>query len=191
MSAKDNGVYMRKRIPVVATVILVLNIVGYLIETVYGQGVITARFGMYQGALARNEWYRLITSGFLHYGLTHISSNMICLMLFGSSYESAIGSVKFALIYLASLLGAGLIINFFGGNGLHAGASGGVWGLMAAVLVFTLKNHGNPVNILKCIALNLVYSFTSSGVSWQGHIGGGLGGLISAVILLRKPSGHR
>ena len=179
---------MKRRIPIVAVIILVMNIIGYLIELLFGEGTVTRAYGMYQGALQNGEWLRMFTSGFLHYGFTHLSSNMICLMLFGITYEPQMGSVKFALVYLASLIGAGLVVNYFGGNGLHAGASGGIWGIMAAVLILTLKNHGSPVNILKCIALNLVYSFTGSGVSWQGHIGGGIGGLIAALILIRGSS---
>ena len=54
---------------------------------------------------------------------------------------------------------------------LHAGASGAIWGLMTANLVYNLKYHINPIYALRGIVINLVYSF-SAGVSWQGHIGG-------------------
>ena len=65
---------------------------------------------------------------------------------------------------------------------IHAGASGAIWGLMTATLVYNLRNNLNPFYALRGIAINLIYSF-SAGVSWQGHIGGGLGGVIAALFL--------
>ncbi len=178
---------MKIRKPVITIIILILNILGFLLELMFGEDHITALFGMYQGAIGDGQWYRILTSGFFHYGIQHIGSNMLCLVLFGITYEPQMGSKRFLLISLASLLGAGLTINYYGGNSLHAGASGLIWGLMTSILVLSVKNHENPLNVLKCIAFNLLYTFTNSGISWQGHIGGGIAGFIIALILFRDP----
>ena len=89
---------------------------------------------------------------------------------------------RYALIYLIGIIGSGLLINFAGGRGVHAGASGAIWSLMTATLVYNLRNNINPAYALRGIVVNLVYSF-SAGVSWQGHIGGGVAGLLAAAVL--------
>ena len=177
---------MKQKMPV-AIVLIILNTVGFGLEVLLGEDFITSAFGMYEGALSNGEWIRLTTHGFLHFGFTHFASNMLCLGLFGYTYEHSVGSIRFALVYLFSLMGSGLMINFFGGYSLHAGASGGIWGLMGAVLIYTVRNHKNPVNAIKCIAVNVIYTFTSSGISWQGHVGGIIGGVIAALIFIREP----
>lgn len=176
-----------KRIPVVTAVILALNLIGYLYELIGGQEEVLLSYGMFQGALEWGEWYRIITSEFLHFDLPHLACNMLCLFSFGLMLENDIGRWKFAVIYAAAIAGAGLLIQYAGGaRALHAGASGAVWGLMFAALVYVIKFHGNPAGILRGIALNLIYSFSAQ-VSWQGHIGGGIAGLIAALILLNLP----
>lgn len=177
-----------KKLPIVTTVILVLNLLGLIYEFSVGQDRAIYQYGMYQGALQKGEWLRLIVSAFLHFGIYHFGSNMICLVIYGFSLENRMSSMKYALIYALSILGSGLLINFAGGSGIHAGASGAIWGLMTATLIFNLRHQLNPVYALRGILVNLVYSF-SAGVSWQGHIGGGLAGLAAAAALCGDSSG--
>ncbi len=173
---------MRRKIPVVTFVLVILNIIGLVYEYKTGERFVTLRYGMYQGALEDGEYLRAITSSFLHFGIYHFASNMICLVIYGFDLEDKIGSVKFALIYIAGMIGSALLVNFAGGNGIHAGASGAIWSLMTATLVYNLRNNLNPAYALRGILVNLVYSF-SAGVSWQGHIGGGVAGLAAALPL--------
>ena len=175
----------RRKLPIVTIVIFALNLIGLLYEFAVGQNAAIYRFAMYQGALQDGEWIRLIVSAFLHFGLAHFASNMVCLVMFGLSLETAIEWWRYALIYAVSLIGSGLLINFAGGNGIHAGASGAIWGLMTANLVYNLKYHINPIYALRGIVINLVYSF-SAGVSWQGHIGGGVAGLLVALVVSKE-----
>jgi len=177
------GSFYKQKVPFVTLGIVLLNILGLLYEFGVGEDAAVSEFGMYEGALEEGGWARMIVSGFLHFGLYHFGSNMMCLVFFGMSFEKRIGPVKYMLIYIAALIGAGVLINFFGGEGIHAGASGGIWGLMCATLVLTIKDHQNPLYVGRGILFNLIYSF-SAGVSWQGHIGGGIAGLIMACILL-------
>lgn len=171
-----------RKIPVVTTVILALNLLGLIYEFAVGQNRAIYLYGMYQGAIQNGEWLRLIVSAFLHFGLYHFGSNMICLVMYGYSLENRIGSLKYAVIYAVSVIGSGLLINFTGGNGIHAGASGAIWGLMTATLIYNMRHQLNPFYALRGIAINLIYSF-SAGVSWQGHIGGGIAGLAAAALL--------
>ena len=178
---------MKKKLPIATIIILALNILGLLYEFSVGERLATYTYGMYQGALDGGQYLRFIVSAFLHFGIAHFGSNMICLVVYGFDLERKIGPVKFTLIYIAGILGASLLINFAGGNGLHAGASGAVWGLMTATLIYNLRHGLNPAYALRGIILNLIYSF-SAGVSWQSHIGGGIAGLLVALAVCGQNS---
>ncbi len=175
----------RKTIPWVTFVILALNVLGLIYEFREGQSWVIHRYGMYEGALQHGEWLRVLVSAFLHFGIYHFFSNMFCLVIYGFSLENRIGPLKYLLIYAVSVVASGVLINFTGGNGVHAGASGAIWGLMTATLIYNLRNNRSPLYALRGIAVNLVYSF-SANVSWQGHIGGGIGGLIAALLLFQN-----
>ena len=174
-----------RRLPIVTGVIFLLNLIGLIYEYAVGQDAAIYRFAMYQGALQDGEWVRLIVSAFLHFGLAHFGSNMFCLAMFGLDLERRIGAWRYALIYAVSIVGSGLLINFAGGDGIHAGASGAIWGLMTATLIFNMRSGRNPVYALRGIMLNLVYSF-SAGVSWQGHFGGAIAGALVAFLLFAQ-----
>ena len=182
MSAEYTTQQPSRRIPFVTGVIVLLNVIGLIYEYAVGENTAIARFAMYQGALQNGEWIRLFVSAFLHFGIMHFGSNMICLVVFGLDLENRIDWWRYALIYLIGIIGSGLLINFAGGRGVHAGASGAIWSLMTATLVYNLRNNINPAYALRGIVVNLVYSF-SAGVSWQGHIGGGVAGLLAAAVL--------
>ncbi len=175
------------KIPFVTLAVLALNLIGFAIESTGGSSTILYSYGMYQGALENGQWYRLVTSAFLHFDMMHLACNMVCLVSFGLMLEDGLGKWKYALIYIVGIIGSGLLIEFAGGSrSLHAGASGAIWALMGASLVYMLKYHGNPSGIVRSILLNLIYSF-SAGVSWQGHIGGGIAGVIAAAVVLNLP----
>lgn len=180
----------RRKIPIVSFVLLGLNVLGLIWEYQSGESYVTYRYGMYQGALQSGEYIRLITSGFLHFGLMHFASNMFCLVVFGYNLERRIGSFRYAVIYFVALIGGGLLINWTGGSGIHAGASGAIWGLMTATLIYNLRNGINPAYAARGIVVNLVYSF-SAGVSWQAHIGGGLAGAAAALALCERENYNR
>jgi membrane associated rhomboid family serine protease len=79
-----------------------------------------------------HEWYRLVTSGFLHFGIIHIAFNMYFLYVLGPMLEPALGRINFLLLYMASLLGGSLGVILLDSGGITAGASGAVFGLLAA-----------------------------------------------------------
>ena len=173
--------------PIATFILFALNVAAFIWECVVGEDELAWNFAMYEGAIQDGEWYRGLISCFLHYGFPHLASNMACLLLYGYSLETKIGHKKYLLIYFVAIIGDALLVNFFGKNGLHVGASGAIWGLMTANLVYCLKNHTSPLYAIRGIAMNLAYSF-KGGVSWQGHIGGGIAGALIALIVISAVS---
>lgn len=137
------------------------------------------------------EWYRLVTSGFMHFGVLHIGLNMYFLYILGPMLEESLGRVRFALLYMASLLGGSLGIILFDSGGLTAGASGAVFGLMAAASVGMWRRGINPFSssIGSALLLNLFLTFVIPGVSIGGHLGGAVAGAICAIAMLAP--GHQ
>ncbi len=142
--------------------------------------------GLTRGFLEQGEWYRLISSGFLHFGVFHLLMNMFLLYQLGQMLEPAIGHVRFALTYLAALLGGSAGAMLLQPSGLHGGASGAVFGLMAAAAVGLQQRGVNPFStgIGTTLALNLLITFTIPGISIGGHLGGAVAGALCAVFVL-------
>ncbi len=176
---------MKKRIPVITFMLIGLNILGFLYEFRIGQNLAVLKYGMFQGALTAGYFERMIVNAFLHFGFYHFACNMLCLVSYGFSLETRIGPLKFLVIYFVAIVGAGILIDQVGGNGIHAGASGAIWGLMTATLVYNIRNKIDLSYALRGIIMNLIYSF-SAGVSWQAHIGGGIAGLLVALIICQR-----
>lgn len=136
--------------------------------------------------LADGQWYRLVTSGFIHFGIFHIALNMLLLFQLGQLLEPNIGRVRFALLYFAALLGGSAGALLLQPNSIHGGASGAVFGLMGAAFV-GLRNRGvNPFStgIGTTLVLNLIITFTIPGISIGGHLGGIVGGAIAGWVTL-------
>jgi membrane associated rhomboid family serine protease len=174
----------------VTTALIVMNAVAFLATGNFGFGgagssALSNRGALFGPSIAeKHEFYRLVTSGFLHAGIIHIGFNMYLLYLLGQMLEPALGSVRFALIYVVALLSGSLGALILSPDSLTVGASGAVFGLMGAAF-FEMRNRGiDPMQsgIGPLILFNLVFSFVLSNISIGGHIGGLIGG--SAAILL-------
>ena len=137
------------------------------------------------------EWYRIVTSGFLHFGLLHIAFNMYLLYLLGQLLEPSIGRVRFTLLYFAALLGGSAGAMVLQPNGFHGGASGAVFGLMGAAFVGYSIRGVNPFStgIGTILVLNLLITFTIPGISIGGHLGGVVAGALCALVVLAP--GHK
>jgi membrane associated rhomboid family serine protease len=144
--------------------------------------------GLASVLVAQGEWYRLVTSGFLHVNLVHVGLNMLLLWVLGRLLEPAIGSPRFLLLYATSLLAGSFGVVVLD-QGLTVGASGAVFGLMGAAVVAQRLAGIDPwrSGIGPTIALNLVFTFAIPGISIGGHIGGLLGGAAAAWLLLGLP----
>ena len=138
-----------------------------------------------------HEWYRLITSGFLHFGILHIAMNMYLLFQLGKLLEPPLGRLRYGLLYFACLLGGSLGVLVLEGSstGLHGGASGAVFGLMGAAAI-GMQRRG--INIFQTglgatLMINLLLTFTIPGISIGGHIGGIVMGAICGSIMFPPP----
>jgi membrane associated rhomboid family serine protease len=157
-------------------------------STVYQRGALSG----YTVDLGHDYW-RLVTSGFLHASIIHIAFNMYLLWLLGQMLEPALGSVRFLLVFFVSLLsgafGALLLSDPAAGT---VGASGAVFGLMGAAFVEQRARGIDPMQsgIGGLILFNLAFSLLFPGISIGGHLGGLAGG-IAAVYVLRMGDRQR
>lgn len=135
--------------------------------------------------VSAGEYWRLVTSGFLHGGIIHLLFNMYLLYLLGNMLEPTLGNVRFAALYFTALLAGSLGALIQTPNGLTVGASGAVFGLMGAALIEQRRRGISPLqsDIGGLLVLNLVFSFVLPNVSWGGHIGGLIGGALAALAL--------
>jgi membrane associated rhomboid family serine protease len=180
--------------PVVTYVLIAINVIAYLAEGRFGVGSQSGGSTLYdKGALfgplvANGDWWRIVTSGFLHANLLHILFNMYLLYLLGQMLEPAIGSVRFGLIYAVALLAGSLGALIVSPNAVTVGASGAVFGLMGAAAVELRARGINPfeTNIGGLIIFNLIFSFVFSGISIGGHIGGLIGGALAGFVFLES-----
>jgi membrane associated rhomboid family serine protease len=174
-------------VPRVTYALIAINLVAFLTE----QGQFTLTSSTIHGAVIEKGWldrfdismndqyWRLVSSGFLHENFLHIGFNMYLLYLLGRLLEPAIGSLRFTLIYFTSLL-AGSFGALLATAAPSLGASGAIFGLMgAAVVELSVMESG----IGALIVINLIFSFTFSGISVGAHIGGLIGGFVAALAI--------
>jgi membrane associated rhomboid family serine protease len=147
---------------------------------------------MWTPAVAHGELYRLLTSAFLHSGITHLLFNMLALFVIGPPLEIWLGRLRFGALYLLSALGGSVLIYLFSPlNAPTLGASGAVFGLFAATFVVARKVNVDIRWVVIMIVINLVITFTVPSISWQGHIGGLLTGGLLAWVYAYAPAKNR
>ncbi len=161
--------------------------------TLSGAGAgIAVDLGLFGPFIADGQWYRIITSAFVHAGLIHLIFNMIVLWWLGGALERYAGSLRFSGIYLASVIWGAFGALLFAPDALTVGASGGIYGLMAALLVLERQQGiallGSSVGIF--LLLNLGITFVIPGISIGGHLGGLVGGFLAALVLSGLGRGH-
>jgi len=181
--------------------LVALNIGVFILMVLNGYGLVNINpamavdWGSNFGPMTLNgEWWRLITSTFIHFGLIHIAFNMYVLFSSGRLIERIFGSSHFLLLYLFSGLAGSMVSLLFNPTVNSAGASGAIFGIFGGVLAFVLnkKNAVPPDVMLKhskstaiFIAYNLLNGFTHSGIDNGAHIGGLVGGICLGYLLSR------
>ena len=133
-----------------------------------------------------NDWYRLVTSGFLHFGIIHLAFNMYFLYVLGNMIEPQLGRVKFILLYGASLLGGSAGVILIDQGSFTAGASGAVFGLLGATAIGIWQQGINPfrTQIGTLLLINLGLTFFVGGISIGGHIGGLVAGTLCGFVMM-------
>lgn len=186
--------------PRVTFVLIALNILAYLSEE--GQlslagtaihGPVIENGVLYRYAIGvEHQYWRLVTSGFLHENVLHIAFNMYLLYLLGMMLEPALGSVKFAAIYFTSLL-AGSFGALFATGAPSLGASGAIFGLMGAAVIELRARRMSVMEsgIGGLILINLLLSFTLANISVGAHVGGLIGGALAGLAIRTADDRHR
>jgi membrane associated rhomboid family serine protease len=175
----------------VTKVLIAINVVMYGLQYLLGSRVDT-NLAMLPGpaimsdgslvGVASGEYWRLLTAAFLHGGLLHIAVNMFSLYQIGPALERQLGRARFIAVYLISALGSSVAVYFFSRpNLLVVGASGAVFGIFGAAIVLWHKLGQDIRPAFVVLAINVVINLVGHNVlSWQGHIGGILTGVLVA-----------
>jgi membrane associated rhomboid family serine protease len=144
------------------------------------------------GGVADGQYYRLITSAFLHANVVHILFNMYALYVVGPTVELALGRLRFIALYvLAALGGSTLAYLLMPPMGTVVGASGAIFGLFGAMFVVARRMGAESSGILGVIAINIFLSFALPNISWQGHLGGLATGVAIAAVFAYAPREKR
>ena len=153
-----------------------------------GVSRLAAEYGLAAVPVAAGEWWRLLTSGFIHANVTHIAFNMLALFMVGPALEQVLGRGRFLLLYLAALLAGSLGALLLSPGALTIGASGAIFGLFGALLV-AQRMAGVPLRasgILPILVINLVFTLATPGVSIGAHLGGLAGGALAGAVAFNR-----
>lgn len=137
-----------------------------------------------------NQYYRFITSIFIHIGIMHIFFNGYALYIFGPQIERLMGPGKYILFFLLTGIGGNLATFFFNFDSISAGASGSLFGILGAFL-YLIHRHKEMVSpqgrrvILRLLAINLVLTFAVGSISTTAHVGGLIIGYLLSYIFIK------
>ena len=180
---KMEKIFSSKR-PLVTYVLIGLCILMFIITGGSSYSNVLLKYGANLGVLVKNgEYFRLVTSMFLHAGVVHIFFNLYSLYIVGAKIEDFFGKWKFLLIYLLSGIAGNLLSIGFNSEVVSVGASGAIFGLFGALLYFGYTYRGYIGSIIKSqilpiIIYNLILGFVIPGIDISAHIGGLIGGIL-------------
>ncbi|HVM58106.1 MAG TPA: rhomboid family intramembrane serine protease [Gaiellaceae bacterium] len=188
---------MRRTTALVTRILIGLNVAVYLVTVVQGGGInspggsLFDKWLLYGPYVARGDWWRLITAAFLHEGILHIGFNMLALWFVGAPVEEYLGRVRYLLVYLVSGLAGSAGALFQSPHVPTVGASGAIFGILGALLVIEYQVTGRLMGTaMTWIVLNLAISFAVPGISWGGHVGGLIAGILCTLGFARFGRGH-
>lgn len=175
--------------PIVTYIFIAICIIMFILTKGSTNIETLLKYGANNAYLTKSgEYYRLLSSMFIHIGLLHLLFNMYALYIIGPQVESFYGKFKYFLIYILSGVSGSILSITFSSNTVSAGASGAIFGLMGALLYFGFfyRNYLGSViksQIVPIIILNLVIGFSTSGIDNAAHIGGLIGGILTSLAL--------
>ena len=176
--------------PVITYTLIALNALLFVLQkTVPG---LQRDLLLWAPAVAGGDYYRLVTSAFVHFGILHLLFNLWALYVIGPPLEHWLGRLRFGALYTLSALGGSVLVYLAAPIGAQtAGASGAVFGLFGATLVVAKRLNLDVKWVIGLIVLNLVLTFSVPGVSWQGHVGGLVTGALIAAAYVYPPRERR
>jgi membrane associated rhomboid family serine protease len=180
--------------PIATYTIIAINVAVFLAEGStgsalgYGGGGTVFNKGALFGPLIahQHEYWRLVTSGFLHAGFLHLFFNMLFLYFMGPALEQAIGRINFVVVYLVALLGGSFGALLFQPGVPTVGASGAAFGVLAALIVVA-RARRIPIwssGLGPLLAINVVFSLSIRGISIGGHLGGIIAGALAGALIV-------
>ena len=185
----------------IAVSIIVVNIIYFIFLETHGGSTSTMVMLKYGASFPVNiqggEYYRLVTSMFMHFGIEHIANNMLILAILGCKLEDIAGHIKFFIIYMLSGVLANIASDWFqtnsGDYAVSAGASGAIFGVVGALLYALIINRGrikdlSLYQIAASLVLMLYAGFKTTGVDNIAHVGGAVSGVFIGLILYRDNS---
>lgn len=181
----------------VTMVLIGINVAMFIATSIGGLNVTSGggtsdlftKLSLLPPAVAHGQWYRIVTSMFLHFNVLHIFFNMYALLQIGPFLERRLGVGRYLALYFLSGIG-GSVLTLLDGPlfGEAAGASGAIFGLFAAMYIVARREQFNPAPIVVTIALNLAITFSfPNQISWRGHVGGLVIGAIVMALLAYAP----
>lgn len=192
--AAGSGVLTRRPggTPFVAYSLIGICVALFLLSSV-GEGAnsLAADYGMRPIFIALDgEWYRLITAAFLHWSILHIAFNMLVLVMLGPPLERLLGHVRFVVLYLLAALGGSVASYAFSPmNTVSVGASGAIFGLMAALVIAGRHLRVDVTQVAILLGINLVIGFIPGGsIDWRAHLGGLVVGAALAAVYAYAPT---
>jgi membrane associated rhomboid family serine protease len=174
----------------VSQVLIAINVIVYIATVVQGHGINDPGGKLFHDGLlfgpyvANGDWWRLITSAFLHANILHLAFNMLALWWFGAPVELFLGRWRFLLVYLVSGLAGSAGALLASPTAATVGASGAIFGILGAALVLERQRmYVLGGSALTIIVINIIFSVAVPGISIGGHIGGLVGGALSTLAL--------
>jgi membrane associated rhomboid family serine protease len=181
----------------VTKTLIAINVVVYVITVAQGRGInnpdgsLYLKWILYGPWVARGDWWRLITTTFLHANVLHIALNMYFLWFVGSAVESVLGRGRFLAVYLVSGLAGSAGALVVDPRVPTVGASGAIFGILGAAFILERQRvYVLGGQALMLIGISLVFSFVFNGISWGGHIGGLIGGVLCTLVLSKFGREH-
>jgi membrane associated rhomboid family serine protease len=147
----------------------------------------------FQAGFSDGAWWQLVTAAFTHVEIWHLAMNMFALFLFGPALEGIVGRARFLAVYLISAVAGSVMVVWFSYDFTSTvGASGAIFGLLGALLVVARKARLNSQWLVQNLLLGVVITVVGwRYISWQGHLGGLLGGALAAAIIAYAPASRR
>jgi membrane associated rhomboid family serine protease len=190
-SPMGGGLRPAGALPVVTYSLIAVNLIAFVAQMAIPD--FQTQLVLWSPAVADGQWYRLITSAFLHYGVMHILFNMLVLYVMGPQLEQLFGRLRFGALYGVSAIGGSVLVYLLAPlNTGTAGASGAIYGLFGATFVVAKRMNLDLRPVLAVIGLNVAFTLivplvSSQNISWQGHLGGLVTGALVTAAFLYAP----
>ncbi|WP_328311796.1 rhomboid family intramembrane serine protease [Streptomyces sp. NBC_00442] len=185
----------------ITKVLIGINLAVFLVQQVVGDRFTDALYLLaswpVQGfdgvqGVAEGQWYRLVTSMFLHGSYIHIGFNMLSLWWLGGPLEAALGRARYlALYFVSGLAGGALTYLLAAQNQPSLGASGAIFGLFGAMAVLMRRMKYDMRPVIGLLVVNLIFTFSWSGIAWQAHVGGLVAGVLVGIGMMHAPAERR